>query len=142
MLSLKQMFNKDKLAQYVVAYEQNKKNARALWALHYCYEQGWCNVTINRDKAIIFLEAAAQEGHAGASYKLAKHFSSFDDADSLSLLKHYISKTHIQMCIDKTDDCNDEPYYNQQEYIILLESFENQPSNPTTNTLRHRFKPQ
>ena len=44
MLGLKQIFNEDKLAQYVVAYEQNKKNARALWALHYCYEQGWCNV--------------------------------------------------------------------------------------------------
>ncbi len=94
MLGLKQIFNEDKLAQYVAAYKQNNKNAKALWVLHYCYEQGWHNVIINRDKAIIFLKAAAQEGHAGASYKLAKHFSNLDDTESLTWLKHYTSKTN------------------------------------------------
>ena len=139
---LQQIFNKDKLAQSVAAYKQDKKNAKALWALHYYYEQGWCNVAINRDKAIIFLEAAAQEGHAGASYKLANYFLSFDEKESLNLAKRYISQPHIQFCMDKFDYCNDEPYYSQRDYIILLENFENQPSQPKPATMRQRFKPQ
>ncbi len=45
------------------------------------------------------------------------------------------------MCIDKTDDCNDEPYYNQQDYIVLLEGFENTTPKIPTTTIRHRVKP-
>ena len=142
MFRLKQIFDNDKLAQSVATHKQNPKNAKALWALHYYCEYGWCNVEINHDKVLACLEWAAQAGHAGASYKLAEYFSKLDDTKSLNFTKHYTCKAQIQLCKDKTDDCNDEPYYNQQQYIILLESLEDQTPPTAANTIRHRFKPQ
>ena len=141
MFRLKQMFDNDKLGRSIATYKQNQKDAKALWALHYYCEYGWCDIEINHEKALACLERAAQAGHAGASYKLAEYFSNLDDAKSLLLVKRYISKTHIQLCKDKTDDCNDEPYYNQQHYIALLESIENQTPQRAETTIRHRFKP-
>ena len=139
---LKQMFDLDKLSRSIVAYKENQDNAKALWALHYYCEYGWCNTEINHEKSLACLKRAAQAGHAGASYKLAKYFSNLNDEKSLISAKRYISKNHITMCRDKTDDCNDEPYYNQQHYIVLLESFENQIPQTAATTIRHRFKPQ
>ena len=46
------------------------------------------------------------------------------------------------MCINKTDDCNDEPYYNQQDYIVWLEGFfENQTPKIPATTIKHIVKP-
>jgi TPR repeat protein len=138
---LKQIFDIDKLNRSIVAYKENQKNAKALWALHYYCEYGWCEVEINNEKALAFLKGAAQEGHAGASYKLAEYFSNISDEKSLILVKKYTSKAHIKLCRDKIDDCNDEPYYNQQHYMLLLESFENQIPQTAEPTIRNRFKP-
>ena len=142
MFMLKQIFDNDKLGQSIATYKQNQRDAKALWALHYYYKYGWCDTPINSEKTLACLERAALEGHAGASYKLAEYFSNLDDAKSLILAKKYISKTHVQLCNDKADNCNDEPYYNQQHYIDLLESLEDSTPQQTTSTLRHRFKPQ
>jgi TPR repeat protein len=142
MLRLKQIFDNDKLGHSITAYKQNQRDAKALWALHYYYKYGWCETVINPEKALACLERAALEGHAGASYKLAEYFLDLNDEKSLILAKKYISKTQIQLCKDKTDDCNDEPYYNQQHYIVLLEGHEAQTLHTTENTIRHRFKPQ
>jgi len=141
MFMLKQIFDNDKLGQSIATYKQNQRDAKALWRYIITINMV-CDTPINSEKTLACLERAALEGHAGASYKLAEYFSNLDDAKSLILAKKYISKTHVQLCKDKADNCNDEPYYNQQHYIDLLESLEDSTPQQTTSTLRHRFKPQ
>ena len=89
------------------------------------------------------MKIAAQQGHAGASYKLATYYSTQNDLRHIELIYNYISEEHIQKCIDNTDECNDPPYYIQQEYIELLQNLKDQfsdknPSKPGINTIRHR----
>lgn len=140
---IQQLFDRAKLRLTLDQCYQNTQNPKANWALHYYYELGLVEVTVDLEKRLTCLEIAAQQGHAGASYKLALYFSTQKDLRHMEVIYNYISEEHIQKCIDNTDECNDLPYYSQQEYIELLQDLKDQfrknPSDkPDINTIRHR----
>jgi TPR repeat protein len=134
----KELFDNNKLGQALAMYQKNSQDPKAVWIMHYYYENGWCGVTVDKSKAITCLKIAAAQGHAGASYKLVNYLFTQDILASSELIYKYTSENHVQKCIDKTDDYNDLPYYNQQEYIRLLSIFKEQPKIQVNSDQLHR----
>jgi TPR repeat protein len=104
-----EIFDVNKLVLSIDTYKKNPRDVKALWALHYYYKNGWCDVIKDPDKTIACLKIAAKHGHAGASYELIRYSSKFNDEDSISLVRLYTNNEHIQKCFDKSDECNDPP---------------------------------
>ena len=139
---IQQLFDRAKLRLSLDQCYRNPYNPKSNWALHYYYERGFLEVTVDLEKRLACLKIAAQQGHAGASYKLANYYSTQNDPKYIELIYYYIREEHIQKCIDSTDECNDPPYYSQQEYIELLKNLKNQTQSKNDkvgiNTIKHR----
>jgi len=139
--SLQEMFDFDKLRLAFYMYQENNDNAKALWVLHYYYENGWCGIKINQINFIVCLKNAAEQGHAGATYKLIQFLSNSDEHNSIELIRKYTSAEHVKKCYEKINEFNDGQYYSQEEYINLLEKFIEQTKHtkgPCNCTLRYR----
>lgn len=134
---IQEMFDNSKLSKALALYKKNSQDPKAVWAMHYYYENGWCGVIVDKNKANTCLKIAASQGHAGASYKLVKFMFAQDGLDTDELVYKYTSKSHIQKCIDKIDEYDDPPYYQQQEYIELLRAFNEQPKTQINSNEFH-----
>lgn len=123
-------------------YLKNNDDAKALWALYHYYENGWCGVKVNKENSIICLKKSAEHGHAGAAFQLIKILSDSAGQNSAALIQEYISDDHIRKCYSKIEEFNDGHFYNQDEYIALLEKIKDQnktTNTSTNNTIRHRI---
>ena len=100
-------------------YAQNSQDPKAVWSMHYYYEKGLLGVKVDLEKCMNCLKIAASQGHAGASYKLINYISIQDSVNTIELIHKYTREEHIQKCIEKAEEYNDPPYYNQQEYRVI-----------------------
>lgn len=133
-----EMFDNSKLSKALALYKKNSQDPKAVWIMHYYYENGWCDITVDKSKANTCLKIAASQGHAGASYKLLVNcMFTQDGLDAAELVCKYTSKDHIQKCIDKIDEYDDPPYYQQQQYIELLKAFNEQPKTQINSNQFH-----
>ena len=101
-------------------------------------------VKANKENSFICLKKSAKQGHAGATFHLIKILSDSAEQNStaLALIQEYISDDHIRKCYSKIEEFNDGHFYNQDEYIALLEKIKDQnktTNTSTNNTIRHRI---
>ena len=100
-------------------YRENQNDAKALWTLYHHYDKGYGGVAVDEQKALQYLRAAANEGHAGACYELSRKLLFNEDHESIEEAKFYTDEESVQKCISKAGIFN-EPYYRQQDYIDEL----------------------
>ena len=104
-------------------YNKNQHDAKALWVLYHYYDKGYGGVTVDKQKAMLYLRLAADEGHAGACYELSRKLLFNDDDKSAEEVKFYTGKQSVKKCISKSA-IFDEPSYRQQDYIDELENLQ------------------
>ena len=148
MKGLEQLFNIDKLRLAIELFNDNNKDVKALWILHYYYRNGFCGVKIDHNKAIACLKIPADAGHAGACCELIEHFLQINDEASLDLAKKYVFENNIDRCIAQGCIFDELHYYSQKDHISRLVTLKHeiqeqlqQPKKIINNSsLKCRFK--